>query len=191
MLPQAPPAASQLPPCGADAARGSTCRRSRACTIPGTGGTGAAVVIVKFNDYQCPPCGATFCEYKPVLARLQQQHPGKIAFITKDFPLEPECNSSRTAGHPSACEAAVAVRMAREKGRADAMEEWLFANQPSLTPDRVKQNLATMAGVTDFDARYAKTLELVRADIAQGQQLAVRGTPTFFMNGIPPPELAA
>jgi uncharacterized membrane protein len=154
----------------------------------GAGGSGAAVVIVKFNDYQCPPCGQTFQEYKPVLARLQKAHPGKIAFITKDFPLDPECNSLG-GGHVASCEAAAAVRLARENGRADQMEDWLFANQASLTPDSVKQGASTVGGVTDFDARYPKTLELVRADIAQGLQLAVRGTPTFFMNGIRLPNL--
>lgn len=156
--------------------------------IAAAGGSGAAVVILKFNDYQCPPCGLTYREYKPVLARLQQEFPGKIAFITKDFPLDPECNSLG-GGHTAACEAAVAVRLAREKGRADTMEDWLFANQPTLTPEGVKSGAASVASVTDFDARYAKTLELVRADIAQGLQLGVRGTPTFFMNGIRLPNL--
>ena len=154
------------------------------------GGTGASVTIIKFNDYQCPPCGQTFREYKPILAKLQQQHPGKIAFVTRDFPLDPECNSLG-GGHQAACEAAVAVRLAREKGKADAMEDWLFANQPSLTPDVVKKGVATVAGVTDFDARYPKTLELVRGDIGQGLQLGVKGTPTFFMNGLQMPNLRA
>jgi uncharacterized membrane protein/protein-disulfide isomerase len=146
-------------------------------------GGGAAVVIVKFNDYQCPPCGLTYREYKPVLARLQQKHPGKVAFITRDFPLDPECNPLGGA-HQAACEAAVAVRLAREKGKAEAMEDWLFANQPSLTPASVREAVASVGGVSDFDARYAKTLELVKGDIATGSQLAVRGTPTFFMNGL-------
>jgi uncharacterized membrane protein len=154
----------------------------------GAGGSGATVVIVKFNDYMCPPCGQTFREYKPVLARLQQKYPGKIAFITKDFPLDPECNA-RGGNHMASCEAAAAVRLAREKGRADQMEDWLFANQPSLTPESVKQAVSTVAGVTDFDARYPKTLELVRADISQGIQLNVSGTPTFFLNGIRMPNL--
>ena len=154
----------------------------------GAGGSGAAVVIVKFNDYMCPPCGQTFREYKPVLARLQKAHPGKIAFVTRDFPLDPECNSLG-GSHLASCEAAAAVRLAREKGRADQMEDWLFANQASLTPASVRQGVSTVAGVTDFDARYAKTLDLVRADIAQGVQLGVRGTPTFFMNGIRLPNL--
>ncbi len=151
-------------------------------------GSGAAVVIIKFNDYQCPPCGQTFREYKPILAKLQQQHPGKIAFITRDFPLDPECNTLG-GSHQAACEAAVAVRLARDKGRAEAMEDWLFANQPSLTSDMIRQGVSTVAGVTDFEARYSKTLELVRGDIAQGTQLGVRGTPTFFMNGIRLPTL--
>jgi uncharacterized membrane protein/protein-disulfide isomerase len=155
--------------------------------IAGTGGTGAAVVIVKFNDYQCPPCGMTYREYKPVLARLQAQHPGKIAFMTKDFPLDPECNPMPTlvgGGHASACEAAAAVRLAREKGRADAMEEWLFANQSTLTPQGVQAAVSSIAGVTDFAARYPKILEPVRSDITQGLQVGVTGTPTFFLNGI-------
>ena len=152
------------------------------------GGTGATVTIVKFNDYQCPPCGQTYKEYKPILARLQQQHPGKIAFVTRDFPLDPECNSIG-GGHQAACEAAVAVRLAREKGRAEAMEDWLFANQPSLTTDSVKKGAASVGGVTDFDARFQKTLELVRGDIGQGLQLGVKGTPTFFMNGLQMPNL--
>jgi uncharacterized membrane protein/protein-disulfide isomerase len=151
---------------------------------------GAPVVIVKFNDYQCPPCGQTFREYKPILAKLQLKYPGKINFMTRDFPLDPECNSLGGA-HPAACEAAVAVRLAREKGKAEAMEDWLFANQPSMTPATVRQGVSTVAGVADFDARYPKTLELVRGDIAQGLQLNVRGTPTFFMNGIRLPTLRA
>jgi protein-disulfide isomerase len=155
-------------------------------------GDGAAVVIVKFNDYQCPPCRQTFLEYKPVLAKFQQQQPGKVKFITKDFPLEPECNSSTPNElHPAACEAAAAVRLAREKGKADAMEDWLFANQPSLTGPGVREAARTVGGVGDLDARYAAMLELVRGDVAQGVQLGVRGTPTFFMNGIRLPGLPA
>ena len=159
-------------------------------TVPGTAGTGAAVVLVKFNDYQCPPCGLTYREYKPVLARLQKEYPGKIAFITKDFPLDPECNTLG-GSHMAACEAAAGVRLARENGRADTLEDWLFANQPTLTPESVKQGVASAGGVSDFDARYAKALELVRADVAQGIQLGVAGTPTFFMNGIRLPNLRA
>jgi len=153
---------------------------------------GADVVIVKFNDYQCPPCRQTFMDYKPILAKWMKDAPGKVKFITRDYPIERQCNT--TVGqdlHPSSCEAAVAVRLAREKGKAQAMEEWLFANQPALTPETVKNAAATVGGVTDFDARFAATLELVKGDITQAAQLKVTGTPTFFMNGIRLPGLRA
>lgn len=145
--------------------------------------SGAAVVIYKFNDYQCPACGMTYAAFKPVLARLQQEFPGKIASITRDYPLDPECNATG-GSHQAACEAAAAVRMAREKGNGEALEEWLFANQAALTPALVKQGAASVGGVADFDARYPAMLELIKADIALGRQLAVNGTPTYFMNGI-------
>ena len=91
--------------------------------------------------------------------------------------------------HPSSCEAAVAVRLAREKGKAEAMEEWVFANQPTLTPDAVRQAAKDVAGIQDMDARYAATLNLVKSDTAQGAMLKVSGTPTFFLNGIRLPVL--
>jgi uncharacterized membrane protein len=151
---------------------------------------GAAVVIVKFNDYQCPPCRQTYLQYKPILAKWEQQAPGKVKFITKDFALETECNGAvQSSMHLAACEAAVAVRLAREKGKAEAMEEWLFANQPALTPESVRQAARDVGGVADMDARYSATLALVRGDTQQGAQLKVTGTPTFFMNGIRLPGL--
>ena len=153
---------------------------------------GAAVVIVKFNDYQCPACGQTYRDYKPVLAKWAAEVPGKVKFITKDYPLERECNQFIGQDlHPGACEAAVAVRLAREQGRAEAMEDWLFANQPAMTTQTVKNAAATVGQVKDFDTRFAGTLELVKADIAQGAQLKISGTPTFFMNGMRLPGLRA
>jgi uncharacterized membrane protein/protein-disulfide isomerase len=151
---------------------------------------GAAVVIVKFNDYQCPGCGQTYRDYKPVLAKWAKESPGKVKFITKDYPLERECNAFVGQDlHLGACEAAVAVRLAREKGKGEAMEEWLYSNQPAMNPETVKKAAATIGGVTDWDSRYAGTLELVKADIAQGAQLKIGGTPTFFMNGMQLPGL--
>jgi uncharacterized membrane protein len=155
-------------------------------------GTTAPVVVLKFNDYQCPACGQTYQEYKGLLARYEAEHPGVLEFIVKDYPLEGECNSLAPGGsHTGACEAAVAVRLAREQGRADEMEAWLYGNQPLLNPDSVRRAAREVGGVTDFDERYEDTLALVRADVALGGRLDVRGTPTFFMNGLRLPGLRA
>lgn len=148
---------------------------------------GAAVVIVKFNDYQCPGCGQTYRDYKPVIAKWMKQAPGKIKYILKDYPLERQCNAFIGQDlHSGACEAAVAVRLAKEKGRGEAMEEWLYSNQPAMNPETVKKAAETVGGIAakDFDARFAATLELVKADVQQGAQLKIGGTPTFFVNGM-------
>jgi len=151
---------------------------------------GAAVVIVKFNDYQCPACGQTHRDYKPVLEKWAKEAPGKVKVVSKDYPLERECNAAlSTDVHPAACDAAVAVRLAHEKGKGEAMEEWLFANQPAMTPASVRQAARDVGGVTDMDDRYAATLALVRGDTQQGAQLRITGTPTFFLNGMRLPGL--
>ncbi len=105
-----------------------------------------------------------------------------MRFVSVDYPLESECNTGGI--HGAACEAAAAVRMARAKNRAEAMEEWLFDNQPQLTRDIVEEGVREVAQVTDFDEQYPKMLELVRADAQMGQKLQIQGTPTFFINGI-------
>ena len=143
---------------------------------------GAKVLVVKFNDYQCPPCRQSFMDYKSVFAKYEASNPGAVRFVTRDFPLESECNSG--GAHQAGCEAAVAVRLAREKGKAAEMEEWLFANQPTMTPEKVREGVREIAQVTNFDARYPMVLEQVKADTAYGRQLGVKSTPTFFINGV-------
>jgi len=141
---------------------------------------GAQVLIIKFNDYQCPSCRQTYMEYKGILAKYQNNP--KVRFVTMDFPLDSECN---TAGiHGSACEAAAAVRMAKAKGKGVEMEEYLFSNQEKFTPAWVKDAAKRVAGIADFDAEYPKVLEQVKADAALGRQLDVQATPTFFINGL-------
>jgi uncharacterized membrane protein/thiol-disulfide isomerase/thioredoxin len=143
---------------------------------------GARVVVVKFNDYQCPACRQAYIAYKSIQQKYESQYPGQVAFVNVDYPLESECNTGGI--HSSACEAAVAVRLAKTRNRHRELEEWLFDNQASLSRDRVKQALADIAQVTDYDARYASTLDEVRKDAQLGQKLQINGTPTFFINGI-------
>jgi len=145
---------------------------------------GAKVLIVKFNDFQCPPCRNSHMAYMPIIAKFAADRPNQVRYVLKDYPLDAECNVNVSNSiHPSACEAAVAVRLARTHNREEAMIEWIFANQPMLTPELVKQGARDIGQVTDFDAKYASTLESVKAEIALGKQLGVSATPTFFVNG--------
>ncbi|HEX2457874.1 MAG TPA: vitamin K epoxide reductase family protein [Vicinamibacterales bacterium] len=146
---------------------------------------GAKVLVVKFNDYQCPPCRQSYEAYGPILEKYKAQG---VKFVLKHFPLDPECNSAAPGGaHRAACEAAAAVVMARAKndGSAERLEAWLFTNQgpPQLTPEQVKDAARTVAGITDFDARYEKALVEVKNDAGMGALLGAKSTPTFFIDG--------
>lgn len=148
---------------------------------------GAKVVVVKFNDYQCPGCRETHEWYKPVLAKFQQSNPGAVKYVLKDWPWNTNCNfnAGRTL-HPAACEAAAAVRMARDQGKAKEveMEEWIYGNQPTLTSASVKAATQRILGITDFDRQYEKKLPDIRRDIADGGALRIGSTPTLFINGV-------
>jgi protein-disulfide isomerase len=146
---------------------------------------GARVVVVKFNDYQCPPCRKAYYNFEPVLRRLQAERPGTIKFVVKDYPLDSTCNTAvKTSVHPAACEAAVAVRLASRVGKGDELAAWLFAHQASLTPEFVRGAERSITGREHTEADYKAAVVEVEQDVALGTKLGVAGTPAFFVNGV-------
>jgi len=145
------------------------------------------VLLVKFNDYQCPACRQTWAEYRGIIARYEQMYPGVFKFEYRDFPLEAECGYGGV--HGAACEAAVAVRLARAKNKDVELGEYFYEHQPEMSRDEVKKALRDIAQINDFDEQYSKVLLAVRADADLGKKLGVEGTPTFFINGIKVPSL--
>jgi uncharacterized membrane protein/protein-disulfide isomerase len=145
---------------------------------------GAKVLVVKFNDFQCPACGQSYLQYKPIFAKYAAEKPGEVKMVLKDYPLNRDCNDNVTQTlHPAACDAAVAVRLA-PPAKVVAMEEWLYTHQPEMTSPSVRQAAKDVAGVNDLEAKFAPTIAAVKSDIALGRQLQVRSTPTFFINGV-------
>jgi protein-disulfide isomerase len=146
---------------------------------------GAAVLIVKFSDFQCPMCAQSYFSDGPVLKKYEAQSAGAVKFVQKDYPLAPGCNPNvQYAAHDAPCEAAAAARMARARGRGDEMEQWLYTNQKSVTGSVVREMAQKIGHVADFDREYKQALEGVKADVALGTRLGVRMTPTFFINGV-------
>ena len=146
---------------------------------------GAKVLVVKFNDFQCPACGQSYLQYKPIFAKYEAEHPGAVKLVLKDYPLNRDCNDAiGQTIHSAACEAAVAVRLAQAHNKTEAMEEWLYTHQPAMTPPSVRQAARDIGQVTDFDAKYPSMLSLVKGDVALGKQLGIKSTPTFFINGV-------
>jgi uncharacterized membrane protein/protein-disulfide isomerase len=147
---------------------------------------GAKVLIVDFSDFQCPYCRQAYVALKPIIDKYNAQQPNTVRLVLKDFPLDSKCNASVQNGgpHPSACEAAVAVRLAKARNREEAMEDWLFSNQPAMTSDTVRKAARDIGQVNDFDTKYAATIEAVKSDIGFGHTLNVSATPTMFINGV-------
>jgi uncharacterized membrane protein/protein-disulfide isomerase len=145
---------------------------------------GAKVLVVKFNDFQCPACGQSYQQYKPVFAKYDAQQPGAVKLVLKDYPLNRDCNDNMMQTlHPAACDAAVAVRLTPPAKVAE-FEDWLYSHQPAMTSPSVRQAARDIGGVSDFESKYASILGSVKTDIALGRQLGVKSTPTFFINGV-------
>lgn len=148
---------------------------------------GPRVVVMMFLDWQCPACRAEYRAYQPVFADLSQRVGDTVVVNYFDYPLNKRCNQHVPVElHSAACEAAVAVRLAREHGAEQAMINWLFDNQESMTPASVAAAAQRVGGVPDFDARLgSRALQLAIArDTTAGRQLGVTSTPTLFINGV-------
>ena len=147
---------------------------------------GAKVLIVDFSDFQCPYCKQAYVTLKPIVDKYNAQQPNTVRLVLKDFPLDSKCNASVQNGgpHPFACEAAVAVRLAKAKGREQALEDYLFANQQTFSSENIRKWAKDVGQVSDFDAKYAATIEDVKGDIDFGHTLQVNATPTMFINGV-------
>ena len=153
---------------------------------PAKGDPEAPITIVEYSDYQCPFCLRHFEQTLPQLQNYIDA--GQVRYVFKDFPIH--------SIHPQAQKAHEAARCAREIG-GDAMywtmHELLFINQarwssppvPNHIP--VLKELAVDAGLpsTEFDACLdsAKYETAVNAEVEEGVQFGVRGTPAFFVNG--------
>lgn len=140
---------------------------------PALGNDNAVVTIVAFTDYQCPSCASLH----PSLERIVKENPGKVRFVTRDFPL---------TQHAEAFKAAEAAEAAREQGKYWEYIHVLMKNQSSLGIEKLK-SFAGELGLdrTRFDAALdsGKFTETVQRDVEDGMKLGVKGTPSLFING--------
>jgi protein-disulfide isomerase len=141
---------------------------------PAKGPKNAPITLVVFSDFQCPFCS----RIEPTMAKLEQEYPGKLRFVWKNFPL---------SFHQNAKPAAAAAMAAGEQGKFWEMHDKLFANQQSLdrvTFEKHAQDLglnlakfkADLDNSSKFDAQIA-------SDMKEGSAVDVSGTPATFVNG--------
>jgi protein-disulfide isomerase len=135
----------------------------------------APVTVVEYGDFECPNCKQAAPAVKLLLERFAE----RVRFVYRHFPLEEV--------HPHALRAAEAAECAAGQQKFWPMHDLLFQNQPHLK----LQQLHQYAERLDLDiARFTAEmddeiyLQRVREHMAGGRESGVRGTPTFFVNGL-------
>lgn len=137
----------------------------------------AKVTVVEFFDPECEGCAA----FHPILQKIVGEYPNDVKLVARYMLY-----------HGNSHEAALALEGAGKQGKfwemynfmLERQNEWShrkepvrdiftkFASELKLDLDMFNQAYEDMT----FRAALAK-------DVSDGQQLGVRGTPTFFING--------
>jgi protein-disulfide isomerase len=144
---------------------------------PRKGSPKARVAIIEFGDLQCPYC-ATFAH--EVLPHLEAKYirTDKVLFIYRHFPLEPI--------HNRAIRAAAAAECAARQNRFWEMHDALLASQKRLEESDFLANARTLGLVlpTYTMCLNGTTPARVREDVKTAADLALSGTPTFFVGTV-------
>lgn len=139
------------------------------------GSLDAPVIMVEYGDYECPHCKAAY----PNVKAIQIEFGDDLCFVYRHFPL--------VEIHPHAESAAESAEVAGAQGRFWEMHDMLFQNSPAIeTPQLLVYAEQIGLDLERFsrELRAHKYLGRVRRDIESGVLSGVRGTPTFFINGI-------
>jgi protein-disulfide isomerase len=139
---------------------------------PLLGQPGAPVLIVEFADYQCPYCQ----RMESTLQKLRAQYGDKIKFAYKNFPLP---------SHPQAEKAAEAARCAGMQGKYWEYHDALYKSRKLDVPELKEQARSLGLDSKKFDLCLdsAAQAAAVAKDQAEGRELGITGTPSFFVNG--------
>ena len=139
---------------------------------PYRGAATPKLTIYEYSDFECPYCQGA----EQTVGQVLQSYQDTVRLEYRYYPL--------TDIHPRAYASAIAGECAEQQGKFWAMHDLMFANQNNLEDaDLVKY--ATQAGldIAAFNKCVSSpaAAKAVDADQAAGQNLGIRGTPTFFI----------
>ncbi len=143
------------------------------------GAQAGKVTLVEFGDFQCPACGI----YEPIVRQATADNKDTLKVVFRHFPL--------TQIHRNALLAAKASEAAALQGKFWEMHDTLYDKQ---------EEWGEAISARDFFISYATTLKLdvnkfkvdidnraiedkILAELKEGVNLGIQGTPTFFING--------
>jgi protein-disulfide isomerase len=142
---------------------------------PFKGNESAKVTIVEFSDFECPFCG----KGADVVNQISKKYGNKVKIAFKQFPLQMHKNAPLTS------EASMCVHE-QNKDKFWKFHDIAFKNQDKLDAENLVKHAKT-AGVDEKKFKECldshKYADYVQKDMAYGNKLGVRATPTFFVNG--------
>ena len=144
-------------------------------STPKKGGDNPLVTIVEFSDFECPFCSRV----NPTLAQVMKEYGDKVQIRFRNQPLP---------FHKRAVPAAQAALAAHEQGKFWQMHDKLFENAKALQDadlERYAKEIGLNVAKFKKDMASPKIAKIIAQDQADGSKWGARGTPTFFVNGVP------
>ena len=150
---------------------------------PSRGPAGAKVTIVEFSNFECPHCVQSWAKMKEFLGK----YPQDIQYVFKNYPLQRQ-------GKPFDLSAMISAVEEVNKGAFWLIHDFLFSEEGQIFVkagnDAVKQKIEQMLKEKGYSLRaFQEALETgkgkkrVEEDLAVGDKIQVRGTPTVILNG--------
>jgi protein-disulfide isomerase len=140
---------------------------------PSFGPADAKVTIVEFSDFECPYCSKA----ADVANQVKDKYGQQVRFVFRQFPL---------SFHPNAQGAAEASLAAHSQGKFWEFHDKLFANQRQLdraSLDGYAQEVGLNMGKFKAELDGKQHEARVKGDLEIGNEVAVQGTPSMFING--------
>lgn len=135
----------------------------------------ASITLLMYGAYECPHC----VEGNKIVKQIQQQLGQQLRFVFRHFP--------RTNVHPHAEAAAEVAEAAGEQNRFWEMHNKLFENYNRLDGEHLigyAEDLALDMAKFDQAINGRVYVGRVREDLQSGMESGVKGTPTYFINGV-------
>jgi protein-disulfide isomerase len=113
----------------------------------------------------------------PVLEQVLEKNPESVKLVFKHFPL---------STHKFSRQAAIAAVAAGRQGKFWEFHDLLFKDYNRLNEQKIieiAQKLNLDMKRFDQDRKAPGIVALINRDLAEGNRVGVRGTPTVFING--------
>lgn len=155
---------------------------------PVRGNKEAKVVLVNYDDFECPFCSRM---HQTLFPELLKEYGDRVEFVYKDFPL--------SEIHPWATHAAVDANclVAQNNDAYWDFADYIHANQREVSSEKARdaQYAALDRLTTEQGQKHnldqtklqscikAQNDDAVKASVKEGESVGVSATPTMFVNG--------